>query len=512
MTPTIAFEHVGKVFPGVVALDDVSFSVAAGEVRALIGENGAGKSTLLKILAGQYVPDSGTLRIDGVARRLASPRQSQDAGISIIHQELQLFPQLSVEENLMIGMLPARAGFVDRTALRDKARVILNRLGEPIDPSTRLGDLPIGRRQMVEIGRALMRDARVIAFDEPTSSLSIRETEHLMEIIGTLKASGCAILYVSHRMEEVYARADSATVLRDGTRVLDVAPVSADDADRLVSAMAGRAINDIYGYRARPTGATMVEIDALAGPGIAAPVDLTVARGEILGLFGLVGAGRSELFRLIYGATTPDGGTVRIDGQSVAPGNPRAAISAGIALCPEDRKEDGIVPIAPVRENIALAWRNLQGATPLLQRRAEQDAADRLIDRLRIKTASAETSIGALSGGNQQKAIIARWLWAGSQVLLLDEPTRGIDVGARSEIYDLIYRFAEDGGTVLFASSDIAEVLGVADRILVMREGVVAAIVPRDDATPAGLLRLALPQSGATAPHQPALLQDRISA
>lgn len=509
----MAFHDVGKTFPGVVALDAVSFTVAAGEVRALIGENGAGKSTLLKIMAGQYVPDRGELRIAGVARRFASPRDSQNAGIAIIHQELQLFPELSVAENLMLGMLPARAGFVDRAALRARAIAVLNRLGEAIDPDTRLGDLSIGRRQMVEIGRALLRDAKVIAFDEPTSSLSVRETERLMAIIADLKASGCAIIYVSHRMEEVYALADSATVLRDGVNVLDLAPVTADDADRLVGAMAGRTISDVYGYRPRALGLAMVEVRALAGHGIAAPVDLDVARGEILGLFGLVGAGRSELFRLIYGAVTPDAGTVRIDGNMVRAGDPRAAIAAGVALCPEDRKEEGIVPLASVRENLALAWRNLTGATPWLRAREERSGADDLIARLRIKTPGAETTIASLSGGNQQKAVIARWLWAGARVLLLDEPTRGIDVGARSEIYDLIYRFAEDGGAVLFASSDMAEVLGVADRIAVMREGVLAGLVSRADATPGGLLRLALPQaSGSDTATQSPHNQDTIQA
>lgn len=499
MSAVLAFDAVGKTFPGVVALDGVSFTVAAGEVRALIGENGAGKSTLLKIMAGHYAPDSGALCIDGVARRFTSPRDSQNAGIAIIHQELQLFPQLSVAENLMLGMLPTKAGFVDRAAMRAKAIAVLERLGEAIDPDTRLSALSIGRRQMVEIGRALLRDAKVIAFDEPTSSLSVRETERLMEIIGDLKASGCAIIYVSHRMEEVYALADSATVLRDGAHVLDLAPVTEEDADRLVGAMAGRTISDIYGYRPRALGPPMVEIDGLVGPGIAAPITLKVARGEILGLFGLVGAGRSELFRLLYGAVPRDGGSVRIDGQPIPPGGPRSAIAAGLALCPEDRKEDGIVPLAPLRENLALAWRNLGGATALLRSGAERVGADDLIDRLRIKTASAETAIGSLSGGNQQKALIARWLWAGARILLLDEPTRGIDVGARSEIYDLIYRFVEDGGTVLFASSDMAEVLGVADRIAVMREGVLAGSVSRGDATAAGLLRLALPQAA----HQP---------
>ncbi len=506
MTALIEFRDIGKTFPGVVALDGVGFSVAGGEVRALIGENGAGKSTLLKILAGHHPPDSGTLLVDGVPRRFATPRDSQDAGIAIIHQELQLFPDLSVAENLMLGVLPARSGFVNRRALHARARAMLDRLGEPIAAEARLGDLSIGQRQMVEIGRALLRDARIIAFDEPTSSLSTRETERLMRIIGDLKAEGRAILYVSHRMEEVYARADSATVLRDGRHVTDIAPVTAADADRLVAAMAGRTIADIYGYRARPIGDPVVRIDRLAGPGVREPVTLEVGRGEIVGLFGLVGAGRSELFRLIFGAVGPTAGQVAIAGNALPPGDPRAAIAAGLGLCPEDRKDQAIVPLAPVRENVALAWRNRRGATPLLRPGDEAEAAQALIARMRIKTASAETPIGTLSGGNQQKAVIARWLMAGARVLLLDEPTRGIDVGARSEIYDLIYGFAEAGGTVLFASSDMAEVLGVADRIVVMREGAVAGEVARADATADGLLRLALPASS------PSPIYDRTAA
>jgi L-arabinose transport system ATP-binding protein len=495
VTPLIEFRNVGKVFPGVVALDAVGFAIAGGEVRALIGENGAGKSTLLKILAGHHPPDSGTLLVDGVPRRFASPRDSQDAGIAIIHQELQLFPDLSVAENLMLGALPASKGFLNRRTLRQRATEILDRLGEPIAADARLGDLSIGQRQMVEIGRALLRDARIIAFDEPTSSLSTRETERLMAIIGDLKSEGRAIIYVSHRMEEVYALAASATVLRDGRHVVDVAPVSAADADRLVSAMAGRTIADIYGYRARPCGEPVVRIEGLAGPGVREPVDLSVRQGEIVGLFGLVGAGRSELFRLVFGAARPIMGRVTIDGSALPPGDPRAAIAAGLGLCPEDRKDQAIVPLAPVRENVALAWRNRRAATPLLRPGEEAREARALIDRMRIKTASPETAIGTLSGGNQQKAVIARWLMAGARVLLLDEPTRGIDVGARSEIYDLIYGFAEAGGTVLFASSDMAEVLGVADRIVVMREGAVAGEMRRDRATPDGLLRLALPSS-----------------
>ncbi|PZT94322.1 ATP-binding cassette domain-containing protein [Sphingomonas sp.] len=505
MSERLRFDGVGKTFPGVVALDGVSFTVGAGELRALIGENGAGKSTLLKILSGQYRPDTGTLAVDGKSCAFRQPRDAQDAGIAIIHQELQLVPDLSVAENLMLGTLPARGGWVDRAELHARAAGVLARLGEDIRPETRLGSLSIGQRQMVEIGRALLRDARIIAFDEPTSSLSARETERLMAIIGELRTDGAAILYVSHRMEEVYALADSATVLRDGRHIADVAPVGPEDADRLITAMAGRAIADIYAYRPRPHGDAALTIDGIVGPGLRAPVSLQVAEGEILGLFGLVGAGRSELFRLVYGAERPEEGQVLRGAMPLPPGDPRAAIAVGLGLCPEDRKDAALLALAPVRENIAIGWRNRHGAVPWLRPRAERNGAAAVIADMRVKTASAETPIGQLSGGNQQKAVIGRWLMADAGVLLLDEPTRGIDVGARSEIYDRLYRFTEAGGSVLFASSDMAEVLGVADRIAVMREGRLAAVIPREQANAETLLRLALPEPAPSNPVRDAM-------
>lgn len=502
MTARLTFDRVGKSFPGVVALDEISFTVAPGEVRALVGENGAGKSTLLKILSGQYRPDRGQILIDGLSRRFDGPRAAQDAGVAIIHQELQLIPDLSVAENLLLGSLPARGGWIDRAALHDRATTVLTRLGEAIDPATRLGALSIGQRQMIEIGRALLRDARIIAFDEPTSSLSARETDRLLDIIRELRRHGTAILYVSHRMEEVYALADSATVLRDGRHVTDIAPVGPDDADRIVTAMAGRSIADIYGYRPRPAGDTALRVHEVTGAGLRRPVSFEVARGEILGFFGLVGAGRSELFRLLYGAAPRTGGRVERDGAALPPGDPRAAIAAGFGLCPEDRKDAGIVPLAGVRENIVLAWRNRRHAPAILHPRAEAKGAHDIISTMRVKTASPATPIAALSGGNQQKAIIGRWLMASARLLLLDEPTRGIDVGARSEIYDRMYDFAERGGSVLFASSDMAEVLGVADRIAVMRDGCLAAILSRAEATAERLMRLALPETPSPSPLQ----------
>lgn len=501
MSALLEYRGVTKRFPGVIALENVSFGVRGGEVRALIGENGAGKSTLLKILGGQYRPDAGGVFVAGEPCAFASPRDSKDAGIAIIHQELQLAPDLTVAENLMLGDLPHSRGILDRDTMRDRARAVLKRLGEPIDPGTRLGDLSIGRRQLVEIGRALLSNSRVIAFDEPTSSLSTRETDRLMAIIRDLRDEGRAIIYVSHRMEEVFALSDSATVLRDGRHVLDVEGIGTKDESRILSAMAGRELSDIYGYRSRGHGEATMRVVGLKGPGVRQPVDLAVARGEILGLFGLVGAGRSELFRLIFGSVRPDAGYVEIEGHRLAPGEPRDAIAAGLALAPEDRKDEGIFPLASVSENVALAWRNIGNTTPFLRRTSEAVGAMRQIAAMHVKTATPEVAIATLSGGNQQKAIIARWLMAGARILLLDEPTRGIDVGARSDIYDHMYRFAETGGSVLFASSDMAEVLGVADRIAVMCDGRIAGIVERADADPDRLLRLALPVRGATIPH-----------
>ncbi|MET0309170.1 MAG: L-arabinose ABC transporter ATP-binding protein AraG [Sphingomonas sp.] len=495
MTISLTFDAVGKRFPGVIALDQVSFSVAGGEVRALMGENGAGKSTLLKILAGEYTTDGGSLAVDGRPLAFASPRDSQAAGIAIIHQELHLAPDLTVSENLLLGMMPTRHGLLDRRAVRARAQELLDRLGEDIDPDAKVRTLPIGKRQMIEIGKALARDARIIAFDEPTSSLSARETRTLMRIIDDLRREGRAILYVSHRMEEVFEISDSVTVLRDGRHVADFSNMASLTQEQLISAMAGRTIADIYDYRPRRHGDTALRLSDLIGPGLQAPIDLEVRAGEILGFFGLVGAGRSELFRLLYGAVPTTGGSIEINGRLLQPGDPRRAIAAGLGLCPEDRKDEGIVPLASVAENIELTKRNLAGGL-LINDRDERPRAARLIDLMRVKTASPASAIATLSGGNQQKAIIARWLSAESDILLMDEPTRGIDVGARSEIYAHMYRLAEDGRTILFASSDMPEAMGVADRIVVMREGRIAGIVDRADATPDLLLRLALPDAG----------------
>jgi L-arabinose transport system ATP-binding protein len=497
--PRLSFEGVGKRFPGVIALDGVSLALADGEIRALMGENGAGKSTLLKMLSGEHAPDSGAIKISGIPVHFRGPRDAAAAGVAVIHQELQLAPDLSVEENLLLGAMPARGPFIDRRAMREKARAVLARLGEDIDPQAPVKSLPIGRRQMVEIGKALLRDARIIAFDEPTSSLSARETESLLRIIRELKGEGRAILYVSHRLEEMSALCDSVTVLRDGKLVATHPDLKAVSKDALIAQMAGRAIADIYDYKPRALGDVALDVRGLSGPGLSAPVSFTVQRGEIVGFFGLVGAGRSELFKLIFGAEQAEAGEVRVGEAAHRFNDPRQAIAAGLALCPEDRKDEGIVPLLSVRENLVLAARNNSEQRVFrAPARERQQAADG-IAALKVKTSTQETPINTLSGGNQQKVVLARWLAAGAEIFLMDEPTRGIDVGARSEIYALLYALAEQGKTIIAASSDMAEAMGLCDRIIVMREGAISGELTRDQATADAILRLALPKESAEA-------------
>jgi L-arabinose transport system ATP-binding protein len=498
--PLLAFESVSKSFGAVRALGDVSFSLGTGEVRALLGENGAGKSTLLKALSGAHAPDSGNIRIGSELQRFASTEDAFRAGVAVIYQELQLVPELTVAENLLLGQLPARAGLVDRRTLDARARELLSRLGLALDPRTRLGSLSLGQRQMVEIGKALARGARILAFDEPTSSLSRRETERLFELIRELAATGHAILYVTHRMDEVFAVCSSATVLRDGALVrtferLDHAP-RASVAAEIVRSMVGRELSDVHGWSPRDIGAPRLELRALEGPGLAAPCNLDVRRGEIVGLFGLVGAGRTELLRLVYGATRSTNGRMLVDGQTVKVCSPRDAIAAGIVLAPEDRKKEGIVPVRSVLENINLSARrrNVKLGT-VLDPTWERENASLHIQQLAIKTPSPATPVRNLSGGNQQKVILARWLSESIKVLLLDEPTRGIDIGARAEIYRIVQELARTGVAVLMVSSDLPEVLGLSDRVLVMREGRLSHELARREANEEEVLRHALPES-----------------
>lgn len=493
--PLLSFEGISVEFPGVKALDGVSFDVHSHEIHGLMGENGAGKSTLLKVLSGVQPPSAGSLSIDDRKVAFRSTRDALLSGIAVIYQELNLALNMSVAENLLLGHIPSRFGFVARQALRERALAILSDLGESIDPAAAVGTLPLGQRQMVEIGKALLRNARIIAFDEPTSSLSAREVDNLTKIIRRLKDSGCAIIYVTHRMEEVFDLCDAVTVLRDGACVARHPDIRCLSSQQLVHDMAGRAISDVYGYRPREASGALLEVEALTGPGLSAPADLSLRRGEILGLFGMVGAGRTELVKLLYGAQRPDGGSVVFKGRPVRYRDPAAAIRDGMALCPEDRKAEALFPLASVADNINIsvrrqyAWGGL-----LLDKRREAALAEEYMSKLRVRAPNRDAAIATLSGGNQQKVILARWLAERIDLLIVDEPTRGIDVAARSEIYSILYDIAESGRGVIVVSSDLPEVISICDRIAVMRLGAIVGMVERADATQERLLHMALPQ------------------
>ena len=490
----LQFEAIEKSFPGVRALRDVSFGCREGSVHALMGENGAGKSTLLKILSGVYQPTAGRLLLGGKPTAFQTTADALGAGVAVIYQELHLVPELSVAENLYLGHLPAAGGWVDRKRLNADAKRWLTQLGEDIDPRTKLGRLSLGQRQMVEIAKAIARDAKVIAFDEPTSSLSSRETDRLFDVIGQLKAQGRVVLYVSHRMDEIYAVCDAATVLRDGGHVATFDELQQVPRDELVRRMVGRDLTDVWGYSPRPHGGTAIEVKNLTGPGVTAPATFGVRQGEIVGFFGLIGAGRSELLKLVYGATPKTGGSVTVAGRPLDARSPKDALRAGVAMASEDRKKEGIIPQASVSENLNLTVRRrFAWLGTFIDFGRERAHARDYVKRLSVKTPSLKQPIRLLSGGNQQKVLLARWLSEEPKVLLVDEPTRGIDVGAKSEIYAILYRLAERGVAVIVVSSELPEVMGVCDRILVMRQGEIVAGVDRADATQQRLLELALP-------------------
>ncbi|WP_112313004.1 L-arabinose ABC transporter ATP-binding protein AraG [Pseudogemmobacter bohemicus] len=490
------FEYRGitKTYPGVKALEDVSFGVRRGAVHGLMGENGAGKSTLIRILSGDQQANAGAILIDGAEQKFASVRDASDNGVMVVHQELQLVPDLTVAENLCLGRFPSRAGFVSRRRMIADVQAVLDDYGINVDAGARVSALPLGARQMVEVAKAAMVKARVIALDEPTSSLSSRESEVLFRMIARLKAQGTVILYVSHRMDEIFQLCDSMTVLRDGRLAAHHDSLEGVTRAQIVSEMVGREISDIWNWRARPLGEERLVVDGLAGAKLSIPGSFTARKGEILGFFGLIGAGRSELMRLIYGADPARTGRVMLEGDSYTATDPRQSIRRGIAYCSEDRKHDGILNGRSVEENITISARRLWSKGGFLRPGREAEVAEEQIRQLRVRTPSRFQDIANLSGGNQQKVILGRWLAeAGLRVLIVDEPTRGIDVGAKSEIYDLLYKLAEQGMTILVVSSELPEVMGICDRVLVMCQHRISAEFTRDTFSEQALLAAALP-------------------
>ncbi len=494
------FDGISKSYPGVQALSKVSFSVRKGAVHGLMGENGAGKSTLIRILSGDQAADDGSIVIDGEIQRYTSVRDAFHAGVVVIHQELQLVPELTVAENLWLGRFPAKAGIIDRKALVATVKARLGEIGIDVDPAAKVASLSLGSRQMVEIAKAVMLDARVIALDEPTSSLSSRESEILFALIDRLKAKGTVILYVSHRLDEIFHICDSLTVLRDGKVAAHHADVTQTTRAEIISQMVGREISNIWGWRERAIGDVRLKVANLSGSHLPDPISFTVRRGEILGFFGLIGAGRSEMARLLYGADQRRQGIVSIDDREVIRNNPKASISAGMVLCPEDRKFEGIIQGRSIEENITVSTRRHFSPFGLIRPEKEAAVANQYIAKLKVRTPTSKQDIVNLSGGNQQKVILGRWLSEeGIKVLVIDEPTRGIDVGAKAEIYEILYGLAAEGMAIVVISSELPEVMGISDRMLVMCEGKIVSEVSRPAFDESRILTAALPDRSTAA-------------
>ncbi|MCU1409280.1 MAG: transporter related protein [Microbacteriaceae bacterium] len=473
---------VSKRFGAAKALDDVHLELHAGEVHALMGENGAGKSTLMKILSGVYSPDAGTIQINGEVVSIQNPRDALAKGIAIIHQELNTVPKMTVAENLALGHEPTRAGVLDRKEMRRSAREKLSRIGVEISVDQPLGKLSVGMQQLVEIARAVAEDAKILVLDEPTASLSQVEAERLFELVEEMRKSGMALAYISHRMEEVWRLSDRITVLRDGqwvstTSRADVTP------EQVVNHMVGRDVENLYVHENRSPGGTVLSLRGLTDGKNVGPVDLDVRAGEVVGLVGLVGAGRTELARMIFGADRIDGGKITIDGRAIDVRNPHDAIHHRIGLLPESRKEQALFLDMSIRDNAAMSSIDRFNTGGILKLRAIRDAVEKVNGSLRVRSASINQNVSALSGGNQQKVVLSRWLLAGPKVLILDEPTRGVDIGAKQEIYRIINDMTLKGMAILMISSDLPEALGISDRVLVVHNGRIAKEFSRDEAT-----------------------------
>jgi ribose transport system ATP-binding protein len=489
--PLLEVRSISKRFPGVRALRGVNLYLQRGEALGVIGENGAGKSTLMKILAGVQSPDEGEILLEGAPVGIASSRRAMEMGIALIHQELNLAGNLDIGANIYLGREPRRLGMIDFAAIRRGSREVLARVGLDLSPSTLVETLPIGQQQLVEIAKALSAKARILIMDEPTSSLSSGEAARLFEVIHDLKSKGVSILYISHRLGEVKEVCDRVTVLRDGQNAGELSRDQIDH-DRMVRLMVGRDISQFYVRRRHSTGQTMLEVENLRVPGREEhPLSFAVAAGEIVGMAGLVGAGRTELLRVLFGIDPAVAGEIRVAGKPVRLDSPRDAIRAGLALVPEDRKEQGLVLEMAVRPNISLASLHRDQLAGFRSGRREREAAREMMSRLNIRTPSQEQIVQYLSGGNQQKVVLGKWLNIRPRVLLLDEPTRGVDVGAKREIYAIMEDLASQGVAILFVSSEMEEVLGMPDRALVMHEGHITGELSHEELSEEAVMHLA---------------------
>ena len=490
--PALQMKGIVKTYPGVRALDNVSFDVGKGEVHALVGENGAGKSTLMKILAGAHSMDSGEILVNGAPVHITTPQKAMDLGISIIYQEFNLVPYLNAAENIFLGREPKGTvpGFIDFKTMYSEAEKVIDQLGVKLNVRSPVNRLSIAQQQMVEIGKATSRNSTIIAMDEPSATLTEHELHALFELIRSLKEKGVSIVYISHRLEEIFEIADRVTVLRDG-RLVGTNDVADIDREEIIRMMVGRELKEVIPKVAAEVGKPALTVKNLTRNGVIHDINFTVRQGEVLGLAGLVGAGRTELARAIFGADPIDEGEISLNGDVVNIRSPRDAIRLGIGLVTEDRKALGLILGMVVRENVSLA--NLDALTRLgfVNRREEKKVAVQYIEDLMIKTPSTEQQVQNLSGGNQQKVVLAKWLFTQSKVLIFDEPTRGIDVGSKVEIYQLMNKLAATGAAIIMISSELPEILGMSDRILVMHEGRIAGELSREDATQEKIMSLA---------------------
>lgn len=488
--PILEMRNIVKRFPGVLALEDVNFDVRRGEVHALIGENGAGKSTLMKILSGVYTRDGGEIIFKGHPVHFSNPRQAQDAGITTIYQELNLIPQLSVTENIFLGSELERGPLLDWAEMHNQSRRLLARLHLKIDPRVRVGTLGVAQQQMVEVAKALHHQSDLIIMDEPTSALSLNEINDLFTIIQQLKSEGVSVIYISHHLEETFVVSDRITVLRDGRHVATRATRELN-IDSLISLMVGRQLSEKFPKEVTARGPEVLRVEGLTQGDRLIDISFSAYAGEVLGIAGLVGAGRTELVRAIFGADPIDRGAIYVNGQRVSIRSPRDAIRHGIGLLTEDRKQQGLVLKLTTRDNITLAvLRNLTSG-PMTNGRKEASVAQRYIQNLSIKTSGLHQMVMDLSGGNQQKVVLSKWLATEPRVLIFDEPTRGIDVGAKVEIYRLMNQLAKQGVAILMISSELPEILGMSDRIMVISQGRVAGFLDRNEATQEKIMQYA---------------------
>lgn len=497
--PVVALREVEKAFGTVRALRGAGLELRAGEAHALVGENGAGKSTLIKILAGLYRQDAGVIEMDGEPIVLHDPAAAISAGIAVIYQEPALFGDLTVAENLYIGRQPrGRFGRIDRAAIDRRAAALFERLGVPLEPDRPAKGLSIADQQLVEIAKAISLDARVLVMDEPTAALTAREVARLFDVVNALRAKGTAILFISHRFDEVEALCQRVTVMRDGAHV-STDPIEDVTVDELIRRMVGRELHAMFPRNATEPGEVVLEVEGLSREGRCRDVSFTVRAGEIVALAGLVGAGRSEVVQAVFGIEARDAGRVRVLGRDLPSGNPRAAIRAGVALVPEDRRQQGLLLDLSVTRNATLARRNRLARFGFLTGGTERREAAAWTAKLHAKYGRLTDPVATLSGGNQQKVVLAKWLATGPKLLIVDEPTRGIDVATKAEVHRLLSGLAADGVAVLMVSSELLEVLGMADRVLVMREGRLAGELARADATEEAVMRLATGQEAEAA-------------